>query len=79
MTKNVIIKKLKFILIKLFKKILKKIIILYSLKNNKIKITPINSVLNPLTNSLSPSERSIGIRFISLKIIIINNQKNIKK
>lgn len=39
----------------------------------------INSVLNPLTSSLSPSEKSKGDRFNSVKIIIIKTKTKNKK
>lgn len=37
----------------------------YSDKNNNTNPTLEYSVLNPLTNSLSPSEKSKGARFVS--------------
>lgn len=51
-------------------KTLKKIKLPYSLKNNNTKATLEYSVLKPLTNSLSPSEKSKGARFNSAIIII---------
>jgi len=63
---------------------LKKIRIPYSLKNKRTKEILENSVLKPLTNSLSPSARSNGARFNSqiidtVKIMIIKkrSKKNI--
>jgi len=58
---------------------LNRIKIPYSLKNNKTKATLENSVLKPLTNSLSPSDKSNGARFNSqiiesVKGIIIRNK-----
>jgi len=53
-------------------KILKKIIFPYSPKNNKAKAMPLYSVLNPETNSLSPSAKSKGERFVSAIIEIIH-------
>lgn len=52
-------------------------ILIYS--DIKIKINDIllNSILNPETNSDSPSEKSKGDRFISAKKLI-NNKINIK-
>jgi len=54
--------------IKTLKK-LTKIIFPYSPKNNKAKINPLYSVLNPDTNSLSPSAKSNGERLVSAKIL----------
>lgn len=39
----------------------------YSVKKIKVKELDPNSVLKPLTNSLSPSEKSYGVRFNSAK------------
>jgi hypothetical protein len=59
---------------------LEKIIILYSERKIKIKLIEENSMLKPLTNSLSLSEKSKGIRLFSTrKIIIIIKKKNKKK
>lgn len=55
-------------------KILIIIIFPYSPKNKKVNSSPLYSVLNPETNSLSPSEKSKGARLVSHKIEII--QKN---
>lgn len=41
----------------------------YSPKKSKTKGTEENSVLNPLTNSDSPSVKSNGARFVSAKIV----------
>lgn len=56
---------------KVEKRILKKISAPYSLKNNKTKATLEYSILNPLTSSLSPSEKSNGARLSSANIIKI--------
>jgi len=42
-------------------------IIPYSLRNKKTKDKLPNSILNPLISSLSPSKRSKGARFVSIK------------
>ena len=39
----------------------------YSARNNNKKLTDAYSVLNPLTSSDSPSEKSNGERFVSAK------------
>jgi len=57
--------------IKILEKKEKKRIKEYSAKNKKVKETEENSVLNPLTNSDSPSVRSKGARLVSAKIIVI--------
>jgi len=57
---------------------LKKIKIPYSLRNRRTKEILENSVLNPLTNSLSPSAKSNGARFNS-QIIDTIKIKMIKK
>lgn len=70
-TNSLMFIKNKFIII-----IIINITIPYSLKNkNTNEILPI-SILNPLINSLSPSIKSKGARFVSIKEIInqINNQ-----
>ncbi len=54
---------------------LKRIKIPYSLKNNNTKATLENSVLKPLTNSLSPSDKSNGARFNSQIIDSLNGIK----
>jgi len=54
---------------------LNKIKIPYSLKNKSTNATLENSVLKPLTNSLSPSDKSKGARFNSQ---IIDNVKGTK-
>jgi hypothetical protein len=54
----------------------KKIIIEYSLKKYKTNPDLPYSILNPEINSLSPSEKSKGARFVS-EINLIN-QHNIK-
>jgi len=43
---------------------------MYSPKNNKAKLEALYSVLNPETNSDSPSARSKGVRCLSLRHII---------
>jgi hypothetical protein len=43
------------------------IIIPYSLKNKKTNDNLPISILNPLINSLSPSNKSNGARFVSIK------------
>ena len=42
----------------------------YSAINSKANNPPEYSVLNPDTNSLSPSEKSKGVRFVSAKITV---------
>ena len=49
----------------ILKLILKKIIIPYSAKNKRMKPLEPNSILNPEINSLSPSLKSNGARFVS--------------
>jgi hypothetical protein len=46
---------------------LKTIIIPYSLRNRKTKVKLLISILNPLINSLSPSSKSNGARFVSIR------------
>lgn len=58
---------------------LKNIIIMYSAIKIIAKIPPLYSVLNPDTNSLSPSAKSKGVRFNSAVEEIIHNKKLIKK
>ena len=53
-----------------------KIIAIYSARKTITKITELYSVLNPLTNSLSPSAKSKGERLASAKTDTKNN-KNI--
>lgn len=53
------------------------IIFEYSAKKIKVKQEDPNSVLNPLTNSLSPSEKSKGERFNSPNILGIQMYKQI--
>jgi len=69
------------ILIKLILLIITKLVIIaitasipYSLKNNKTKIDLPISKLKPLISSLSPSKRSKGARFLSIKEIISHVQ-----
>ena len=57
--------------------ILKKIILPYSEINNIANIPPPYSILKPDTNSDSPSARSNGARFVSAKIIIIQQTKTV--
>jgi len=57
-------------------------IIEYSPRNNKVKEEEEYSVLNPLTNSDSPSVKSKGARFVSAKRLINHNgmiKKNLQK
>jgi len=54
---------------------LKKIIFPYSPKNNNANPILLYSVLNPETNSLSPSAKSNGDRFVSATIVIIQKIK----
>jgi len=42
-------------------------IIPYSLKNKNTKVNLLISILNPLINSLSPSHKSKGARFVSIR------------
>lgn len=42
----------------------------YSAINNKANMPLLYSVLNPDTNSDSPSARSKGVRFVSAKLVI---------
>jgi len=42
-------------------------IIPYSLKNRNTKVRLLISILNPLINSLSPSSKSNGARFVSIR------------
>lgn len=53
-------------------------IIEYSPKNNKVKEEEEYSVLNPLTNSDSPSVKSKGDRLVSAKILT-NHKGSMKK
>ena len=46
---------------------LKTIIIPYSLRNRNTKVKLLISILNPLINSLSPSNKSNGARFVSMR------------
>jgi len=56
-------------------KALKKMIIMYSAIKIIAKIPLLYSVLNPETNSLSPSAKSNGVRFISAIHEIIHKMK----
>lgn len=58
---------------------LKKIIIPYSAIKIKAKVLPEYSILNPDTNSLSPSEKSKGVRFNSAKRETIHKKKILVK
>lgn len=49
----------------------------YSAIKIKANIPPLNSVLNPETNSDSPSAKSNGVRLVSAKLVI-NQKTNIK-
>jgi hypothetical protein len=53
------------------REILKKQIKEYSPRNKRTKLNEENSVLNPLTNSDSPSTKSKGVRLVSAKMMII--------
>jgi hypothetical protein len=53
---------------------LKKITIPYSQIKIKEKAPPLNSTLNPETSSLSPSEKSKGVRLLSAKQTKIHPQ-----
>lgn len=48
----------------------------YSLRKINVKDRDPNSVLKPLTNSLSPSEKSKGVRFISAKTAGTHKKSN---
>ena len=63
---------------KLFVNIDIKIIVPYSAKNKRANFNLPYSVLNPLTNSDSPSDKSNGARFVSIKQVKIQfiNKKN---
>merc|ERR1712033_153028 len=57
-------------------------ILRYSPIKIKANLTPLYSVLNPETNSDSPSEKSNGVRLVSAKLVvnqIKNRGKHIKK
>ncbi|KRZ47574.1 hypothetical protein T02_7962, partial [Trichinella nativa] len=56
---------------KMLNRILSRIIIPYSAINRKANSTLENSMLKPLTSSLSASARSKGLRFVSARIIIV--------
>ncbi|KRX56665.1 hypothetical protein T09_658 [Trichinella sp. T9] len=56
---------------KILNRILSRIIIPYSAINRKANSTLENSMLKPLTSSLSASARSKGLRFVSARIIIV--------
>jgi len=58
---------------------LKKINLPYSFRKNITKPTLLNSTLYPLTNSLSPSEKSNGARFNSTNTEIKKIKKKIKR
>jgi hypothetical protein len=58
--------------------ILNRIIIPYSLKNKKINVVLLISILNPLISSLSPSRRSNGARLVSIKIISIQQMSQVR-
>lgn len=47
----------------------------YSAMKIKANIPPLNSTLNPDTNSDSPSAKSNGARFVSARLVI-NQKKN---
>jgi len=57
-------------------------ILRYSAIKIKAKVPPLYSVLNPETNSDSPSEKSKGVRFVSARVVtnqIKNKGKHKKK
>ncbi|KRZ82478.1 hypothetical protein T08_16377 [Trichinella sp. T8] len=56
---------------KMLNRILSRIIIPYSAINRKANSTLENSILKPLTSSLSASARSKGLRLVSARIIIV--------
>lgn len=56
--------------------IIKIIILIYSARKMKANQPPIYSVLNPDTNSDSPSAKSKGLRLVSAKQVIIQNINN---
>jgi len=43
---------------------------IYSAIKIKAKVPPLYSVLNPETNSDSPSEKSKGVRFVSARVVV---------
>ena len=45
-------------------------ILVYSAMKIKANIPPEYSVLNPDTNSLSPSAKSNGVRFVSARVVV---------
>lgn len=49
--------------------ILIKMILVYSAIKIKVKVPPLYSVLNPETNSDSPSAKSKGVRLVSAKVV----------
>merc|ERR1719445_1491404 len=51
---------------------------MYSAKNTITKSTDLYSVLNPLTNSLSPSAKSKGDRLASARTLTLNIRKVIR-
>lgn len=53
-------------------------IIPYSPKNRKVNPIEEYSTLNPLINSLSPSLKSKGVRFLSIKIQINQNTNKMR-
>lgn len=50
---------------------------IYSAKNNIKKGTDLYSVLKPLTNSDSPSEKSKGLRFVSANALNMRSAINV--
>lgn len=52
-----------------------KIIFIYSAIKIRAKEAPLYSVLNPLTNSDSPSAKSKGVRLVSARVVV-NQTKN---
>ena len=46
------------------------IMFIYSAIKIRAKAPPLYSVLNPETNSDSPSEKSKGVRFVSAKVVV---------
>ena len=57
------------------------IILVYSAIKIKAKDPLLYSVLNPETNSDSPSAKSNGVRFVSAKVVVnhVKNKGNIKR
>ena len=56
-----------------------KIILVYSAIKIKVKVPPLYSVLNPETNSDSPSAKSKGERLVSAKVVANHVKKEGKR